>query len=118
MLLTGVVFIGGGLAQAQIHVDESANFHNTAFVETDEQIDALFFEAATAAERDRPADALRLLERVLAQSPRALVRRALQEHIDLCIATYERHQHGYGVGKTMLSKANYMKKMYGFYFRN
>ena len=41
-----------------------------------------------------------------------------QEHIDLCIATYERHQHGYGVGKTMLSKANYMKKMYGFYFRN
>ena len=50
--------------------------------------------------------------------PLALVRRVLQEHIDLCIATYERHQHGYGVGKTMLSKANYMKKIYGFYFRN
>ena len=28
--------------------------------------------------------------------------------LDLCIATYERHQHGYGVGKTMPSKANYI----------
>ena len=35
-----------------------------------------------------------------------------QDHIDLCIATYERHQHGYGVGKTMLTKANYAKKLY------
>ena len=41
-----------------------------------------------------------------------------QGHIDLCIQTHERHTHGYGVGKLMITKANWATKTYGFYHRN
>ena len=41
-----------------------------------------------------------------------------QSHIDLCIQTHERHKHGYGVGKLMLTKAKWATKTYGFYHRN
>ena len=33
-----------------------------------------------------------------------------QDHVNLCITTYERHTHGHGAGKLMLTKSNWGKK--------
>ena len=35
-----------------------------------------------------------------------------QDHVNLCITTYERHTHGHGAGKLMLTKSNWGKKTY------
>ena len=41
-----------------------------------------------------------------------------QDYLDYCIQVYERHTHGYAAGKTMLSKANWPAKTFGFWSRN
>ena len=40
------------------------------------------------------------------------------EHISTCIETYDRHTHGYEVGKTTLGKGNWMKKVYGWWSKH
>ena len=41
-----------------------------------------------------------------------------QDYLDYYIQVYERHTHGYAAGKTMLSKANWPAKTFGFWSRN